>query len=1747
MASGDGSPMTTPPPGPAYTPENIQRMQQNIKMDDKGMPNTQQQQQQYGHMQRPGGMHPQAMQGGPQQGMHGPPQVMQGMGGGMQGSQGGPQNMQGGSVMGPGMQGQGMQGPQGMQGGPQGMQGGPGMSGGMQGSQGGPQSMQGGPQGMQGGMQGPQGGPQNMQGGSQGMQGGQQGMQGPQNMPSGSQNVPGQQSVQGGPQQGMGNMHPQQIQGGNMGPVPNMSNPAMGGPNMTAPGGPAMGRPGMQGQGQGMQGQNMGPSGYNPAMMGGNQGGPNQNMQQAQGMNQPTGQNMGQGPSPHMSSNMGSPGSAGSMSRPSSSGPDGQHMGMQGQNQPGSASNMDGASFNQGMSRSMGPTPMNQMHQGGNQMVGQGMMPGNMPQNQMPNQPMRNQNFNPSQLHQLRAQIMAYKLLARSQPIPDPLRQTLEGKRQFQPPMPRPQDGQSAGPTQGMRMGPPPQQLPPQSQASGVPPMSSQPTSQAVSPGPQPTPPTSQAGPSTTPPQQKLGPGGGPPNTSMQAMMTMQSRQNRIAPVAKPVGLDPIELLNERENRIAARISSRIKELQGIPATLSDDMKTKATVELRALRLLNFQRQLRQEVVACMRRDTTLETALNFKAYKRGKRQTLREARSTEILEKKQKMEQERKRRQKHQEYLTAVLQHAKEFKEFHRSVVSKVSKLNKAILMHHMNTEREQKKEQERLEKERLRRLMAEDEEGYRKLIDQKKDKRLMYLLQQTDEYIESLTNLVEQHKIEQKKKFRKKKKKKSEAEDVVGVRVPVIEKATGKILTGEEAPLSSELVEWLAANPGYEVAPKEDEESGESGEEEEDEEEPATLFYDENKEQAEKKEGPETAGVHDDEYMSKQNYYGQAHEIREIVTEQASILVNGKLKEYQIKGLEWMVSLYNNNLNGILADEMGLGKTIQTIGLITYLMEKKKVNGPFLIIVPLSTLSNWMLEFEKWGPSVLKVPYKGSPQARKVLGQQLKGGKFNVLLTTYEYVIKDKAILSKIRWKYMIIDEGHRMKNHHCKLTQILNTYYIAPFRLLLTGTPLQNKLPELWALLNFLLPSIFKSVSTFEQWFNAPFAMTGEKVELNAEESLLIIRRLHKVLRPFLLRRLKKEVESQLPDKVEYVIKCDMSSLQRVIYRHMQNKGVLLTDGSEKDKKGRGGAKILMNTIMQLRKICNHPFMFHHIEEAFSEANGIAGVVTGPDLYRVSGKFELLDRILPKLRALKHKVLLFSQMTSLLSILEDYFLFRGYRYLRLDGTTKADDRGELLSLFNKEDSPYHIFILSTRAGGLGLNLQTADTVVIFDSDWNPHQDLQAQDRAHRIGQQNEVRVLRFCTVKSVEERILAAARFKLNVDEKVIQAGMFDQKSTGYERQTFLKNLLTQDLESDEEEDEVPDDETINQMLARSEEEFEIYQRMDVERRREEAKAVPRKPRLMEESELPAWIVKDEAEVERMTMEEEEEKLFGRGSRQRKEVDYSDALTEKQWLRAIEDGNIDELEEEDEKPERKKAARKRKKPSETPPPKASGSGDPPIKKRRGRPPAEKLKPNSPKVEAQLKKLLDIVLRYKDSDGRLLSGAFEKLPSKKELPEYYEIITNPLDFKKIRKRIKDHKYRCLEDLEDDIFTLCQNAQLYNVEGSQIYEDSIVLQSVLTNAKERMTKDSSDSSDDSSDDDSDDSTDDSSAGDETDTQSTSTTRSKNKDRDKSRDKSKSSKSGSKTPTPTSKRSTPSRASTKRPVISDEDEDEDED
>ncbi|CCF60233.1 hypothetical protein KAFR_0J01680 [Kazachstania africana CBS 2517] len=639
-------------------------------------------------------------------------------------------------------------------------------------------------------------------------------------------------------------------------------------------------------------------------------------------------------------------------------------------------------------------------------------------------------------------------------------------------------------------------------------------------------------------------------------------------------------------------------------------------------------------------------------------------------------------------------------------------------------------------------------------------------------------------------------------------------------------------------------------------------------------------------------DEERENIDYYEVAHKIKEKIPKQPSILVGGTLKEYQLFGLEWMVSLYNNHLNGILADEMGLGKTIQSISLITYLFETKQDRGPYLVIVPLSTITNWTLEFEKWAPSLNTIVYKGTPNQRRILQHQIKIGNFDVLLTTYEYIIKDRSLLAKHEWAHMIIDEGHRMKNAQSKLSYTIQHYYKTRNRLILTGTPLQNNLPELWALLNFVLPKVFNSSKTFEDWFNTPFANTGsqEKLELTEEETLLIIRRLHKVLRPFLLRRLKKEVEKDLPDKVEKVIKCKLSGLQQQLYQQMLNHNALFF-GAGAEGTTKTGIKGLNNKIMQLRKICNHPFVFDEVEGVINPSRGNTDL-----LYRVAGKFELLDRVLTKFKATGHRVLMFFQMTQVMDIMEDFLRMRNLKYMRLDGSTKTEDRTGMLKDFNAPNSEYFCFLLSTRAGGLGLNLQTADTVIIFDTDWNPHQDLQAQDRAHRIGQKNEVRILRLITTDSVEEVILERAMQKLDIDGKVIQAGKFNNKSTAEEQEEFLRRLIESESSKVDDDDQAElDDEELNEILARSEEEKILFDKMDQERKEEEerlAKANGLKeplPRLIQTDELPAVFtenIEDHLQTEPVAV--------GR-IRQTKRVYYDDGLTEEQFLEAVEDESV------------------------------------------------------------------------------------------------------------------------------------------------------------------------------------------------------------------------------------------------------------
>ncbi|CAH6722983.1 nuclear protein Sth1p/NPS1 [[Candida] jaroonii] len=805
------------------------------------------------------------------------------------------------------------------------------------------------------------------------------------------------------------------------------------------------------------------------------------------------------------------------------------------------------------------------------------------------------------------------------------------------------------------------------------------------------------------------------------------------------------------------------------------------------------------------------------------------------------------------------------------------------------------------------------------------------------------------------------------------------------------------------------------------------------------------------------EDEIREKIDYYQVAHRIKEEIKVQPSILIGGTLKEYQLKGLQWMVSLYNNKLNGILADEMGLGKTIQSISLITYLIEKKH-EDKFLVIVPLSTITNWTMEFEKWAPSVKTIVYKGSQQQRRDLQPEVRLGRFQVLLTTYEYIIRERPILAKFEYSHMIIDEGHRMKNAESKLSITLRTYYRTKNRLILTGTPLQNNLPELWALLNFVLPKIFNSVKSFDEWFNTPFANTGnqERIDLTEEESLLVIRRLHKVLRPFLLRRLKKDVEKDLPDKVEKVLKCNLSGLQYILYQQMLKHNALFVGSDVGNTKS--GIKGLNNKIMQLRKICNHPFVFEEVETVLNSSR-----LTNDLIWRTSGKFELLDRVLPKFKASGHRVLMFFQMTQVMDIMEDFLRWREMQYLRLDGSTKAEDRQDMLKVFNAPNSEYFCFLLSTRAGGLGLNLQTADTVIIFDTDWNPHQDLQAQDRAHRIGQKNEVRILRLITNDSVEEVILERAHQKLDIDGKVIQAGKFDNKSTAEEQEEFLKKLLEAETSNEEsEEKNMLDDEEINEILARSEDEKVLFAQMDIERNKQDKLYGGFKNRLIGESELPPVFTEDishhfEKDTKELTR-----------MRNKKRVKYDDGLTEEQWLMAMDDDN-DTVEDAIRRKERR-AAKRRKTLAlkegldedeiddlalDIDDDEDDDDDDEPEPEQEQEPQPQ---PEQPKEEdfsdnpiiTKGQEILNKMNGLTNANNEEIIEVFLKLPSRKLYPDYYKIIKKPVSVSQIEKALKSNKYFNIEDFRDDILTMCLNAKTYNEEGSGIYDAATIIENFI-------------------------------------------------------------------------------------------------
>ena len=673
--------------------------------------------------------------------------------------------------------------------------------------------------------------------------------------------------------------------------------------------------------------------------------------------------------------------------------------------------------------------------------------------------------------------------------------------------------------------------------------------------------------------------------------------------------------------------------------------------------------------------------------------------------------------------------------------------------------------------------------------------------------------------------------------------------------------------------------------------------------------------------------------------------------------------------------------------------------------------------------------------------------------------------------------------------MKNAQSKFAQTLGTIYTSKHRILLTGTPLQNNLPELWALLNFLLPTIFSSVDTFDQWFNKPFAQfrnqanaaaaaavaeegNNEVNVLTQEERMLIVHRLHEVLRPFVLRRVKDQVLDQLPEKVEKILRCSLSGWQRKMYHSI----TVRTLANKAKDSAVGG---LNNTIMQLRKVCNHPYLF------------MKNYIVDEDIMRISGKFELLDRMLPKLKAAGHRVLIFSQMVEVMNFLEEFFNYRGFYFLRLDGNTTSEDREKRMYMFNDPNSPYFIFLLSTKAGGLGLNLATADTVIIFDSDWNPMVDAQAQDRAHRIGQKNEVRVFRLLTNSAIEEKILARATDKLNLTGLVVEAGKFNSKNENSmeENKEMMESLLKEyasggaemsgygDTEQYENndfdnkvDDDIPDDEQINEMMAAYEGEYDLYQRMDLESYNKE-KLLGRESRLMKATEKPNWLTNDcwptkysilmtdmmtsdplqtltkqvntgpkkkgrkrkiiEPQTSQdydgnerpdspsfnewnendmmMSLNPNETLIGGKVMRKRKDVKYDDGMTDFQFKKYLE----------------KQATNEEYNPT-----------DSVGKKGRGKRGTAHLNV----ILQGLIKIIQEIQKIKKLDGTLIAELFLEKPPKSYYPDYYQLIENPISLKEILMKIRNEEYNYFEEIELDFAIMSNNARIYNGELSPVF-----------------------------------------------------------------------------------------------------------
>ncbi|XP_060797598.1 chromodomain-helicase-DNA-binding protein 3 isoform X2 [Neoarius graeffei] len=664
---------------------------------------------------------------------------------------------------------------------------------------------------------------------------------------------------------------------------------------------------------------------------------------------------------------------------------------------------------------------------------------------------------------------------------------------------------------------------------------------------------------------------------------------------------------------------------------------------------------------------------------------------------------------------------------------------------------------------------------------------------------------------------------------------------------------------------------------------------------------------------------------------------------VTGGTLHLYQLEGLNWLRFSWAQGTDTILADEMGLGKTIQTIVFLYSLFKEGHTKGPFLVSAPLSTIINWEREFEMWAPDFYVVTYTGDKDSRAIIRENefsfddtaMKGGKkafklrreapikFHVLLTSYELVTIDQTALKSIDWACLVVDEAHRLKNNQSKFFRRLNDYKI-DHKLLLTGTPLQNNLEELFHLLNFLTPNRFNNLEGFLEEF----------ADISKEDQ---IKKLHDLLGPHMLRRLKADVFKNMPAKTELIVRVELSPMQKKYYKF-----ILTRNFEALNSKGGGNQVSLLNIMMDLKKCCNHPYLFPVASMEAPKAP--SGTYEGVSLTKASGKLMLLQKMLRKLKEQGHRVLVFSQMTKMLDLLEDFLDYEGYKYERIDGGITGALRQEAIDRFNAPGAVQFCFLLSTRAGGLGINLATADTVIIFDSDWNPHNDIQAFSRAHRIGQANKVMIYRFVTRASVEERITQVAKRKMMLTHLVVRPGLGSKAGSmsKQELDDILKfgteELFKDETEAGDNKDEDSsvihyDNAAIERLLDRSQDATDDTDMQNMNEYLSSFKVAQYTVREDDKiEEIEREIIKQEENVDpdywekllRHHYEQQQEDLarnLGKGKRVRKQVNYNDAAQEDQeWHADISDnqseysvGSEEEDEDFDERPEGRRQSRR------------------------------------------------------------------------------------------------------------------------------------------------------------------------------------------------------------------------------------------